>query len=152
MKTLTDHMPQLRSKMTGEYFKLYCDTFDQYHELNRILELLKYEFYSITPKSERPIKVVIKGLPKDSKTLDIHNDLLDLGFTVDLVSQLTERITNQLLPVFMVTLPRNINNANIFKVNKLSYLTVTVEGYDSKGVTQCYQCQKFNHTARSEVK
>ncbi|GFU09193.1 PRE_C2HC domain-containing protein [Trichonephila clavipes] len=28
-----------------------------------------------------------------------------------------------------------------------SYLTVTVEGYDSKGVTQCYQCQKFNHTA-----
>ncbi|GFT97097.1 nucleic-acid-binding protein from transposon X-element [Trichonephila clavipes] len=149
MKTLTDHMPQLRSKMTGEYFKLYCDTFDQYHELNSILELLKYEFYSITPKSECPIKVVIKGLPKDSKTLDIHNDLLDLGFIIDRVSQLTGRITNQLLPVFMVTLPRNINNANIFKVNKLSYLTVTVEGYDSKDyrIDQCYQYQKFNHTA-----
>ncbi|GFV28616.1 nucleic-acid-binding protein from transposon X-element [Trichonephila clavipes] len=147
MKTLTDHMPQLRSKMTGEYFKLYCDTFGQYHELNRILELLKYEFYSITPKSEPTIKVVIKGLPKDSKTLDIHNDLLDLGFTVDRVSQQTGRITNQLLPVSMVTLPRNINNANIFKVNKLSYLMVTVEGYDSKGGTQCYQCQKFNRTA-----
>ncbi|GFX69702.1 RNA-directed DNA polymerase from mobile element jockey [Trichonephila clavipes] len=144
MKTLTVHMPQLRSKMTGEYFKLYCDTFDQYHELNRILELRKYEFYSITPKSERPIKVLIKGLPKDSKTLDIYNDLLDLGFTVDRVSQLTGRITNQLLPVFMVTLPRKINNANIIKVNKLSYLTVTVEGYDSN---QCYQCQKFNYTA-----
>ncbi|GFX94031.1 hypothetical protein TNCV_3413931 [Trichonephila clavipes] len=114
MKTLTDHMPQLRSKLTGEYFKLYCNTFDQYHELNRILELLKYEFYSITPKSELPIEVVIKGLPKDSKTLDIHNDLIDLGFTVDRVSQLTGRITNQLLPVFMVTLPININNANIF--------------------------------------
>ncbi|GFT09866.1 PRE_C2HC domain-containing protein [Trichonephila clavipes] len=89
----------------------------------------------------------MKGLPKDSKTLDIHNDLLDLGFTVHRVSQLTGRITNELLPVFMVTLPRNINNANIFKVNKLSYLTVTFEGYDSKGVTQCYQCQKSNHTA-----
>ncbi|GFY22990.1 nucleic-acid-binding protein from transposon X-element [Trichonephila clavipes] len=59
----------------------------------------------------------------------------------------SRRITNQLLHVFMVTLPRYINNANIFKVNKLSYLTVIVEGYDSKGVTQCYQCQKFNHTA-----
>ncbi|GFU09296.1 hypothetical protein TNCV_2421711 [Trichonephila clavipes] len=79
-KTLTYHMPQLRSKMTGEYFKLYCDTFDQYHELNRILEeLLKYVFYSITPKSERPLKVVIKVLPKDSKTLYIHNDLLFSG-------------------------------------------------------------------------
>ncbi|GFU09191.1 hypothetical protein TNCV_1122111 [Trichonephila clavipes] len=89
MKTLTYHMPQLRNKMTGEYFKLYCDTFDQYHELNRILELLKYEFYSITPKSERPIKVVIKGLPKVSKILDVRNDLLDLGLTVDRVSQLT---------------------------------------------------------------
>ncbi|GFT63784.1 hypothetical protein TNCV_4637701 [Trichonephila clavipes] len=40
-----------------------------------------------------------------------------------------------------------MTNANIFKLDKLSFLNVTVEGYDSKGVTQCYKCQQFNHTA-----
>ncbi|GFW84555.1 uncharacterized protein TNCV_457361 [Trichonephila clavipes] len=93
------------------------------------------------------LTVVIKGLPKKAKPEDIHNDLIDLGFTVDRVSQLTGKITNQLLPVFLVSLPRNMTNATIFKLDKLSYLNVSVEGYDSKGVTQCYKCQQFNHTA-----
>ncbi|GFU45073.1 PRE_C2HC domain-containing protein [Trichonephila clavipes] len=97
--------------------------------------------------AERPIKVVIKGLPKKAKPEDIEKDLIDLGFTVDRVSQLIGKITNQPLPVFLVSLPRNMTNANIFKLDKLSFLNVTVEGYDSKGVTQCYKCQQFNHTA-----
>ncbi|GFT35299.1 nucleic-acid-binding protein from transposon X-element [Trichonephila clavipes] len=147
MKVINNFMPKIRSKMTGEYFKLYCDTHDQYHELLTFLEKIQYQFYSIKLKSERPIKVVIKGLPKKAKPEDIHNDLIDLGFTVDRVSQLTGKITNQLLPVFLVSLPRNMTNATIFKLDKLSYLNVSVEGYDSKGVTQCYKCQQFNHTA-----
>ncbi|GFY48289.1 hypothetical protein TNIN_332381 [Trichonephila inaurata madagascariensis] len=52
IKTLNDRLPALRSKMTGEYFKLYTDTDDQHHELNKILEELNYEFYSITPKRQ----------------------------------------------------------------------------------------------------
>ncbi|GFW74941.1 hypothetical protein TNCV_2678091 [Trichonephila clavipes] len=72
MKPLTDKMPTLRSKMTGDYLKLYTDTFHKYHQLNPILQQLKYEFYSITPKAERLIKVVIKGIPSDTKTTDIQ--------------------------------------------------------------------------------
>ncbi|GFU82431.1 nucleic-acid-binding protein from transposon X-element [Trichonephila clavipes] len=148
LKTVTNFMPKLRNKMSGEYIKLCCDTHDQFYSLNNFLEnKTDFEFYSITPKHLRPIKVVIKGLPKNSKTTDIHQDLLDLGFTVERVSQLTGRITNEPLPVFLITLPRNIDNAKIFKVDKLANITVTVEGYESKGITQCYKCQKFNHTA-----
>ncbi|GFT96560.1 PRE_C2HC domain-containing protein [Trichonephila clavipes] len=33
------------------------------------------------------------------------------------------------------------------KKKKLSYLSINVEGYDNKGVTQRYSCNKFNHTA-----
>ncbi|GFX65633.1 probable RNA-directed DNA polymerase from transposon X-element [Trichonephila clavipes] len=88
MKTLKELMPKLRSKKTREYIKLYTDNADEKHELENHLERLKYEFYSITPKEERPIKVVIKGLPKDTKTSDIHSDLVDLGFTVNRVTQL----------------------------------------------------------------
>ncbi|GFS64089.1 hypothetical protein TNCV_3944721 [Trichonephila clavipes] len=127
MKTLTDKMPTLRSKMTGDDLKLCTDTFDQHHQLNHILEQLKYEFYSITPKTERPIKVVIKRLPRETKATDIHCDLIDLGFTVGRVTQIIGRISNQPLPVFLISLPRNLTNVKIFSVDKLCYLTVRVE-------------------------
>ncbi|GFW56125.1 putative RNA-directed DNA polymerase from transposon X-element [Trichonephila clavipes] len=102
MKTLNKKFPALRSKMTGEYLKLYTDTDEQYDNLQAFLESTNFRFFSITPKKDRPIKVVIKGLPRDTDTSDIHNDLIE---------------------------------------------EVNVEGYDNKGVTQCYSCQKFNHTS-----
>ncbi|GFS63464.1 hypothetical protein TNCV_4610571 [Trichonephila clavipes] len=89
-------MPHIRSKKAGQYIKLYTDTFDQYHTLNTFLDKAKFPHYTITPKPQRPIKVVIKGLPHVSKTTDILNDLIDLGFTVDPVTQLTGNITKQL--------------------------------------------------------
>ncbi|GFW26971.1 hypothetical protein TNCV_1378091 [Trichonephila clavipes] len=108
MKVLNDILPALRSKMTGEYFKLYTETDEQHHELNQVLEELKYEFFSIKPKKDRPIKVVIKGLPRDTDPATIHIDLIKLGFTVIKVTQLFGRITKQKLPVFQVSLPRNM--------------------------------------------
>ncbi|GFS85354.1 nucleic-acid-binding protein from transposon X-element [Trichonephila clavipes] len=133
--------------MTREYFKLYTDTDEQYYELQQFLENINFKFFSITPKKERPIKDVIEGLPRDTDTTDIHNDLIDSGFTVLKVTQLIGKITKQKLPVFLISLPRNIHNAKICDLKKFSYLSVNVEGYDNKGVTQCYSCNKFNRTA-----
>ncbi|GFU88633.1 putative RNA-directed DNA polymerase from transposon X-element [Trichonephila clavipes] len=122
--------------MTGEYFKLYTDTDEQYHELNQFLEGMKYRFFSNIPKKDRPMKVVIKGLPRDTDPADIHRDLIELGFTIIKVTQLIGKIIKQKLPVFLISLPRNIHNAKIFDLDKLSYISINVEGYDNKGVTQ----------------
>ncbi|GFX59866.1 nucleic-acid-binding protein from transposon X-element [Trichonephila clavipes] len=139
MKTLNDIYPELRSKLTGEYIKLYSDTDEERRELiNKLDEL-----------SERPIKVVIKGLPRNSKPQDTENDLVELGYTVDKVSQLIGRVTTTPLPIFLVSLPRNIFNAKIFELKKVSFMNVTVDGYDGKGVTQCYSCNRFHHTAEN---
>ncbi|GFT15496.1 hypothetical protein TNCV_3265041 [Trichonephila clavipes] len=77
MKIINNKFPKLRSKMTGEYLKLYTDTDDEYYELQAFLEDIKFKFFSITQKKDRPIKVVIKGLPRDTDTTDIHKDLTD---------------------------------------------------------------------------
>ncbi|GFV06053.1 hypothetical protein TNCV_3143441 [Trichonephila clavipes] len=67
------------NKLTGEYIKLYTDTDEQRRELIHKLDELKFQYFAIQSKAEQPIDVVIKGLPRDSKTEDIHNDLLELG-------------------------------------------------------------------------
>ncbi|GFX72544.1 nucleic-acid-binding protein from transposon X-element [Trichonephila clavipes] len=146
-KTLTSKMPTLRIKAAGNYAKLYTDTQPQHDTLKQLLTELKYPFYSFTPKHERPIKVVIKGLPRTTKTAEIQSDLLDLGYTINKVTQLTGNITKQLLSVFTISLPRNDFNLNIFNLKTLGYLSITVEGFESRGVIQCFQCNQFNHTA-----
>ncbi|GFU31651.1 nucleic-acid-binding protein from transposon X-element [Trichonephila clavipes] len=146
-KTLTSKMPVLRIKAAGIYAKLYTDTQPQHDTLKQLLTELKYPFYSFTPKHERPIKVVIKGLPRTTKTAEIQSDLLDLGYTINKVTQLTGNITKQLLSVFTISLPRNDFNLNIFNLKTLGYLSITVEGFESRGVIQCFQCNQFNHTA-----
>ncbi|GFV30159.1 nucleic-acid-binding protein from transposon X-element [Trichonephila clavipes] len=133
-------MPALRIKTAGKYVKLYTDTQSQHDTLKQLLEVLKYPFYTFTPKNERPIKVVIKGLPRSTTTAEIQSDLLK-------VTQLTGNITKQLLPVFTISLPRNAFNDNISKLKTLGYLSITVEGFESRGVIQCFQCNQFNHTA-----
>ncbi|GFT89411.1 nucleic-acid-binding protein from transposon X-element [Trichonephila clavipes] len=140
-------MPALRIKTAGKYAKLYTDTQPQHDTLKQLLTELKYPFYSFTPKHERPIKVVIKGLPRTTKTAEIQSDLLDLGYTINKVTQLTGNITKQLLSVFTISLPRNDFNLNIFNLKTLGYVSITVEGFESRGVIQCFQCNQFNHTA-----
>ncbi|GFX31348.1 PRE_C2HC domain-containing protein [Trichonephila clavipes] len=140
-------MPALRIKTAGKYAKLYTDTQPQHDTLKQLLTELKYPFYSFTPKHERPIKVVIKGLPRTTKTTETQSDLLDLGYTINKVTQLTGNISKQLLSVFTISLPRNNFNLNIFNLKTLGYVSITVEGFESRGVIQCFQCNQFNHTA-----
>ncbi|GFW91553.1 hypothetical protein TNCV_4499731 [Trichonephila clavipes] len=86
IKTLTGKMPALRIKTAGKYVKLYTDTQPQHDTLKQLLEVLNFPFYTFTPKHERPIKVVIKGLPRSTKTAEIQSDLLDLGYTINKVT------------------------------------------------------------------
>ncbi|GFY78771.1 hypothetical protein TNIN_452781, partial [Trichonephila inaurata madagascariensis] len=83
LKTLTKTIPTLRSKKTGELIRLYTNNFEDYRLLNNTLEKLKFQYFCIKPKQERPIKVVIKGLPRDTETQHIHENLIELGYTVD---------------------------------------------------------------------
>ncbi|GFX21639.1 nucleic-acid-binding protein from transposon X-element [Trichonephila clavipes] len=147
IKVITTAFPNIRSKLSGELIKLYTNTSIEYHKLLNLLDQHRYQYHVITPKDERPIKVVIKGLPGNTDINDIKSDLTDQGFTETKVSQLIGRITKQKLPVFMITLPRNIQNAKIFQLKTLGYLSIRIEGYEGTGVTQCYKCNRFNHTS-----
>ncbi|GFT85639.1 uncharacterized protein TNCV_4253501 [Trichonephila clavipes] len=108
--TIKKIYPHLRLKTTGEYIKLYSNTTEQNRIVRQTLIELGYRFYVITPKNERPIKVVIKGFPKKANPEEIKKDLEKEGFEPDRVTQLVGRRTKQLLPIFQVTLPRTIEN------------------------------------------
>ncbi|GFW02709.1 nucleic-acid-binding protein from transposon X-element [Trichonephila clavipes] len=120
---------------------------EQNRAVKHTMKSLGYRFYTITPKNERPIKIVIKGSPKTADPETIKADLEAEGFEPDKVTQLIGRRTKQKLPIFLVTLPRSMENLKIFDLKTLAHLNITVDGYNGKGVIQCYTYQNFHHNS-----
>ncbi|GFU95952.1 uncharacterized protein TNCV_253031 [Trichonephila clavipes] len=90
IKSIYQKFPETINKSSGNFIKLYSKDVDEKHKLTQFLESNKdFEYFCIKPKLDKPIKVVIKGLPIFSKTQDIHSDLEEEGFSIEKVSQLT---------------------------------------------------------------
>jgi hypothetical protein len=105
------------------------------------------------PKSLRPVKAVVRHLPRDTPAEVTSDELLALDFSVISFRQLTStkqqpqggsQLVN--IPLFLVTLARNEKSSNIFKVTNLSHVKIKIDAYmDHAGLTQCYNCQQFGH-------
>ncbi|GFX31661.1 hypothetical protein TNCV_4081851 [Trichonephila clavipes] len=75
MAAITKEFPKIRSRLTGEFLKLYTDSAEERRMAVQLLKRLKFQFYTIKSKAERPIKVVIKGLPRNTNPEEIKQDL-----------------------------------------------------------------------------
>ncbi|GFU20322.1 integrase catalytic domain-containing protein [Trichonephila clavipes] len=148
IKMINETFPDMQIKTAGDYFKLYPNTIDQSRSLTHFLESdSQFQFYTIPLLENKPLKVVIKGLPRVTLPEEITIDLEELGFTVTSCTQMISKCTKLELPFFLVTLPRNDFNLTIRQLTHLHYLKISVEGYSIRGVTQCYECNNFYHTA-----
>ncbi|GFY04923.1 nucleic-acid-binding protein from transposon X-element [Trichonephila clavipes] len=147
-KKISENFPNISIKTAGDYIKLFPKTEEEKGNLAHFLELDKdYQFYITQPKVNKPLKVVLKGLPRVSLPEDIQIDLEALGYTIVSCSQLISKRTKLELPFFLVTLLRNDKSTTIFDLTHLGFLQVRVEGYSINGVTQCYKYNNFFHTA-----
>ncbi|GBN02563.1 hypothetical protein AVEN_116974-1, partial [Araneus ventricosus] len=100
------------------------------------------------PKNERPFKVVIKGLGKFFDTDDLKEKIINHGFTVNKVVRLTQQRTKLPLPFYLVELVKTPNVQDIFKIERISRLKITVEDFKGRQqFTQCFNCNCFGHSA-----
>ncbi|GFT55894.1 nucleic-acid-binding protein from transposon X-element [Trichonephila clavipes] len=150
IKRINEKFPNIRNRTVNDVVKMFTNDHEEYRNLIHFLESDKnFEFYIIKRNIDKPIKAVIKGLPNSSKIEDKTKDLADEGFVIDSCTQLISKRTKKehTLPYFLVILPRNDKNSKIFDLAHLSYLQVKVEGYLVRGITQCFNCNNFFHTA-----
>jgi hypothetical protein len=101
-------------------------------------------YFTFFSKSEKPVKAVIRHLPMNTPAEDVSDGLVDEGFDVIRVKQMTTTRrsttgpTNVNLPLFLITLPRTPKSQDIFKLTSLCYIAVKVEVYKAQtGLTQC---------------
>ncbi|GFQ72098.1 nucleic-acid-binding protein from transposon X-element [Trichonephila clavata] len=77
------------------------------------------------------------------------DDLLRLGISPSYCHVMTNRKTHLPMPLFLVSLPSNEDNRNIYNISDVCSVKVTVEILNKKpGPAQCYRCQGFFHNSR----
>ncbi|GFT35163.1 probable RNA-directed DNA polymerase from transposon X-element [Trichonephila clavipes] len=72
------HPTAKNTHMKG-YFKIEAETEDHHREITEYLTTKNMEYYVINPPDNRPLKLVIKGLPDDVEPDDIKKDLISKG-------------------------------------------------------------------------
>jgi hypothetical protein len=117
------------------------------------LETHNLPYFTYYPKSLKSIKAVIRHLPTNTPAQDISDGLIDLGFDIISVKQMTttsqstsERAQTTNLPLFLIMLSRTSKSQEIFKLTALCHIAVRVETYRAQnGLTQCHNCQQFGY-------
>ncbi|GFY27870.1 nucleic-acid-binding protein from transposon X-element [Trichonephila clavipes] len=142
--------PSTVNKMTRKYIKVQPGSVDDHRDITALLEARKAEHYVIDRLANRPIKIVIKGLPVDTDVADIEADLVQKGFAIEKVAQLRKFSTKAPLPIFMVEVRRTETAQDIYDAKNVCYLCVTIDPFRRKpGITQCYNCNYFNHSSKN---
>jgi hypothetical protein len=110
-------------------------------------------YFTFYPKSQKPIKAVIWHLPVSAPAEDISDGLVNLGFEVISVKQMSTthrspagRMATVNIPLFLVNLPRMSKFHEIFKLMSPCHIAIRVEACKAQtGLMQSYDCQQFGH-------
>ncbi|GBL84003.1 hypothetical protein AVEN_100869-1 [Araneus ventricosus] len=149
LKFLNEKFGQITAKAGGDFIRLHTKNPDEHSRLIQFLKENEIEHFIIIPKWERPIKVVVRDLPRESRTHQIKDYLEEVyNLKIDKVVQLTKLRTKRPLPLFQITLTNSQVNKKIWSVNEILYFKVRIERFQRRtGALQCFNCNLHNHTA-----
>ncbi|GFR12698.1 hypothetical protein TNCT_417911 [Trichonephila clavata] len=79
LQDLKSAHPTAEKSYVGEYLKITAETDERHWEITQIFTDENLEYFVIQPINNRPLKLVIKGLPVTAKSDEIKNDLTEKG-------------------------------------------------------------------------
>jgi hypothetical protein len=104
---------------------------EDFSTIKKHLESTNLSYFTYFPKSEKPIKTVIRHLPSNTPAPDICDGLTDLGFDIISVKQMSSTRRSQPqgtphrnLPLFLNTLPRTARSQEIFQLTALCHIAI----------------------------
>jgi hypothetical protein len=101
-----------------------------YQEVKAHFDQNSLAYFTFFPKSDKPVKAVLRHLPSNTPARDISDGLVDLGFDIVSVKQMSsarrspDGIDPITLTLFLVTLPRTQKSQQIFKLSSLCHICI----------------------------
>lgn len=146
-KTLMPQFPahQVTAKLTNNVVHLITYEPDSFRAVQSKLSENDIPFHTFTLPTERTLKVVLRGIPPSYEESEVQAELEREGFTAKSIRQFIK--DGRKLPIYMISLPCNPENKQIFELTSLFYISIRVEPYRSNGPSQCFHCQGFGHSS-----
>lgn len=124
-----------------------------YHRAKKALESVHACFYTFTPKKEKTISVILKGIDHSYDPQIIFDELNALNIEEikfqKVIPFKTKRSVreNIALPMFIVQLEAGSKVQKLQKINRLCHHVIKWEKFKSNETIQCKRCQRLGHTA-----
>lgn len=133
--------------LTDETVKINVYTSDSYRRLIKQFQADNVIHHTYQPRGERAYRVVLRHLHHSIRPEVIKNELEGLGHTARNVLNIRHRLTKAPLPLYFVDLEPRDNNKNIYDLQFLCNMKITVEAPRKKTtIVQCARCQSYGHT------
>ncbi|GBN81504.1 hypothetical protein AVEN_39290-1 [Araneus ventricosus] len=98
-----------RAKPVAEFMHVFTNSSKDHRDLTDYLKEQNIQYYVVPSRAEKPIKIITKGLPCDTKTEEIEEGLTRKGFKVAKVNQLRRFRDKKPLDIFQVHLLKSEN-------------------------------------------
>lgn len=129
---------------------IFAFDIDQYKEIVKILIDLKWEFYTYTPREEKPKTLVLKGVRGGYDEIDVKTEIESLNLNeikITKVSKLTFNRNNMPLHHFIVQLTNDSTKTQLTSIKFLLNQKISWENLRRKNIFQCRNCQRAGHAS-----
>lgn len=106
----------------------------------------KPNFIKFTLPADRTLKLVINGITKIIDD-EFKNALSTLKFSIRYIRRFD--YPSKLLPIYLATIAQTFDSKNIFEINNLFFVEVSVEIYQCSGPSPCFACQRIRHSSQN---
>lgn len=147
-RTLEDKGIDFSAKNMGNFLHIQTKTPREHSSVTRLLISRKIEHHSFRLPEEKPLKVVIRGIPEEIDTEEVKMELAR-SYPVISVHRMKAGRSRKPIPLVLVNLTKNEEGKKIFnELTSIFHLRIQVESLRNKTrMGQCFRCQAHGHSA-----
>ncbi|XP_025833282.1 uncharacterized protein LOC112905331 [Agrilus planipennis] len=97
----------LKARNIADGISVHPETAMDYKNMKQLLVREKVEYHTYLLQEDKPLKVVLRGIPTDIQAADVSEDLKAQGFNVENVVRMTSAKTKTPIPLVLVILPKD---------------------------------------------
>lgn len=115
---------------------------DDFHKTKEILTDQQFKFYTFTPKSEKPVSLILRNYPGYYSEVELQQHLEEAISPGDILR------VSKLKSNWLIQLKKGVNVDEVLSIKFLNQNRVFFARYNANNtIVQCKRCQRFGHVA-----
>lgn len=140
-------------RIQGNKHTIYLNNLNDFKRTKEVLNFVKADFFTYTPKQEKNQLFILKGLGYNVDPKDIAEEINSKkieNLTLLEITKFTTKYSiknNQNLPLYLIKLSPSSQAAALHSIKYINHHVVHFEKLLKRDTMQCHNCQRLGHAA-----